>query len=164
MLELLDKVDGVESAMANHTGTLVRVSLVHGADANSVSLDLKSILEKQNRKAKPLAAIEIAKAIEDEQWRTSETIGELSEIEFRTVFEKRVKQFTESNDLDEEVSAKLMKFSVEILDATAKSDNNTDWKEFCRGLAEKMLEKARPLLSEEKLEELSKQLKARVLG
>ena len=164
MLEQLEKVDGVESAMANHTGSLVRVSLKESSDAHSVASELEAILAKQKRKPTLLSGLVVAKALKDEHWREAEKIGELSEIEFRTVFERRVKQFTKEGDLDEDTIAKLLEFSRQVLDETPASNADTDWGDFCGGLASRMIDKAKEVLNKEQLEELAKKLKARVIG
>ena len=162
MLEQLEEIEGVVSAMANHTGTLVRVSLTDSADRQLVASELASILKKQNRKPKQLFGDDVAKAITDEQWRVTERIGELSEIEFRTVFSRRVDEFIEEQDLDEETVSKLTNFSQDVLNETEKSDSNTAWVDFCQGLARRMLEKAKLILSDEELDALEAKLKVRV--
>ena len=164
MLAQLEKVEGVKSAMANHTGSLVRVSITEEADAGTVAQELSAILKKQGRKPKSVTGEKLASSIKSEEWRDSERIGELSEIEFRTVFAKRVKQFVEKGEFEEEIAAKLMKFSEEVLADTASATKDTDWKDFCSSVANRMLEKAKDVLTEEQLEEFAKQLRARVIG
>lgn len=164
MLAQLEKVEGVESAMANHSGSLIRASLKDSADSVFVASELDAILKEQNRKPKQLAGDEAANAIKSEQWRASDKVGELSEIEFRTVFERRVKLFAEAGDFDEKTVASLLQFSKEVLQETPASNSETNWGEFCSGLASRMMEKAKEVLSEEQLEELAKKLKARVIG
>ncbi len=164
MLEQLEKNENVKSAMANHTGTLVRVVLVDAADVTSVASELESILVKQNRKPRQLFGDDVAAAISDETWRTAETIGELSEIEFRTVFAKRVKKFSESADLSEENMANLVSLSKKVLAETEPSNRDTDFRAFCGGMAERMIEGAKAFLTDEQAAELAKMLKGRVLG
>jgi hypothetical protein len=164
VLEQLEKVEGVQAAMANHSGSLVRISLVDGASSRDVSMALGKILIDQKRKPKPLSGDELAKAIRDEQWRSAENIGELSEIEFRTVFAQRVKEYAEANGFDETTKTKLIGISRQVLDETAPSNKETDWVDFRNGLATRMLEKAKDILSDEQLGELAKKLKSRVIG
>jgi hypothetical protein len=164
VLEQLKKVEGVDAAMANHTGSMIQISLKRNADVDTIANEMTAILEKEGRKPKRLSGGELVAAVDSETWRTAENVNELSEIEFRTVFERRVKQFVDQNDLDEETTSKLMDFANQILDATPKSTTETDWGEFCGGLAAKMVEKAKAILSDEQLEELRKKLKARVVG
>ena len=164
MLEQLAKVDGVKTAMANHAGSHVRVALSDDADSDAVAEELTTILNKEGRKPKPVTGNELVTLIESEKWRDSERIGELSEIEFRTVFARRVKQFTEQGDFTEDVTAKLIKFSEEVLADTPATTTETDWGEFCGGLASQMLEKAKEILTEQQLEDLRKKLEARVIG
>jgi len=164
VLAALEKVDGVKSAMANHSGSMVRISLSESANADAVSKELKKILKKQGRKPRQMSGEELAKAIESEQWRATEEIGELSEIEFRTVFERRVKAFAEKSDLDESTIAKLLEYSKEVLEETPASDSETQWADFCNGLSSRMIEKARDVLTDEQLKTLAKKIKARVIG
>lgn len=164
MLAQLEKVECVESAMANHTGSLVRVSLKASADSVAVASELDAILKEQNRKPKQLAGDEAANAIKSEQWRESDKVGELSEIEFRTVFERRVKQFSEAGEFDEKTVTSLLQFSKDVLKETPASNSDTNWGDFRSGLVSRMMEKAKEVLSEEQLEELSEKLKARVIG
>jgi hypothetical protein len=88
----------------------------------------------------------------------------LSEIEFRTAFERRVKQFTKASEFDEETAASLLKYSKEVMDERPASNSDTNWGEFCSGLASRIMEKAKEVLNEEQLEKLAKKLKARVIG
>lgn len=164
MLEQLAKVDGVKTAMANHSGSLVRVVLTNDADPNNVAEELTAILNKQGRKPKPVTGDDLATSIESEEWRDSKQIGELSEIEFRTVFARRVRQFAEQSEFSEVVAAKLIKLSEDVLADTPASTKDTDWKEFCDGLANRMVEKAKEVLTKEQLEALAKKIKARVIG
>ena len=164
MLEQLEKVEGVDSAMANHTGPMIRISLKPKADVDSIANEMKAILEKEGRKPKRLSGNELTVAVDSEEWRVTEKVNELSEIEFRTVFVQRVTQFVEQNDLDEETNSKLVGFAKQILQETPKSTTDTDWGEFCGGLAAKMIEKAKAILNDEQLEELRRKLKARVIG
>ncbi len=164
MLELLDKLDGVKSAMANHTGSLIRVQLEESADSDSIAAELHAILNQQRRMPKRLVGEEIAKAVTNETWRTVKNIGELSEIEFRTVFERRVKQFVDASSFDESTAEKLLEFAAEVLDETPPSNQETDWSEFCDGLTSRMIEKAKALLNEQQLKELARRLTAQVVG
>lgn len=150
--------------MANHSGSLVRISLVDGANPSDVAMELETILKDQKRKPKPLSGDALTKAIAGEQWRTVETVGELSEIEFRTVFAKRVKEYADSNGFDEATKAKLIELSEQVLAETAASKQDTNWTAFCEGLAARMLEKAKEILTDEQLGELAKKLKSRIIG
>ena len=164
MLEKLEKVEGVQSAMANHAGSLVRITLKANAKTGSVASELEAILQKQGRKPKALTENEIATAIESEQWREADTVNELSEIEFRTVFERRVQQFVDDEELTDVAKTKLIEFAAQVLDETPKSQADTDWKEYCGGMASQMLEKAKDVLNEEQLKTLGERLKSRVSG
>ena len=164
MLEQLEKVNGVDAAMANHSGSLVRVSLKDNANPQVVASELTSIFKRQNRKPIQFFNDELALAIRDEQWRTANRIGELSEIEFRTVFAKRVKEYADTGGFDEETKNKLIAFSEQVLGETAASNQDTDWREFCEGLFSRMLEKAKALLTDAQLDALAKKFKSRVAG
>ena len=164
MLEQLEKVDGVESAMANHTGSMIRISLKENADVDTIANEMNSILEKEGRKPKRLSRDQVVKAVSSEKWRATEKVNELSEIEFRTVFERRVKQFVEQNELNADTASKLVEFAKTVLEETPSSTSDTNWGEFCSGLAAKMMEKAKTILNDDQLEDLRKKLKARVIG
>lgn len=164
MLEQLEEVDGVQAAMANHAGSLVRISLKEHANTGSVASELEAILKKEGRKPKALTDSEIATAIESEQWRKAESVNELSEIEFRTVFERRIQQFVVDEELTDDTKTKLIGFASQVLDETPKSQSDTDWKEFCGGMASRMLDKAKDILSDEQLNKLGERLKSGVSG
>ena len=125
---------------------------------------MNSILQKEGRKPKRLQQDEIVEAVSSEKWRASDKVSELSEIEFRTVFERRVKQYVEQVELDEEISSKLVGFAKQILEETPSASTDTDWGEFCGEITAKILEKAKSILNDDQLEELRKKLKARVVG
>lgn len=164
MLVQLDKLEGVKDSSTNTTGTLVRIEVAESADSLAVVADLESLFEDQGRKATRLLGDDLATALKDEEWRDANRVGELSEIEFRTVFSRRVKRFTETASLEQDIADKLVKLSNEVLEETPASAASTDWSDFCNGLATTMLDKAADVLSEEQIGELKQVLQANIQG
>ena len=80
------------------------------------------------------------------------------------MFERRDKEFTDQTELDEEIKSRLLALAQEVLADTPKSTAETDFKEFCAGLATRMLEKAKGVLTEEQLEVLGHKMRGRVIG
>ena len=63
MLEQLKKVDGVGEAMANHSGSLIRITFDENADGDTVASELESILDEQKRQPRQLGKAEAIQAI-----------------------------------------------------------------------------------------------------
>ncbi len=163
MLEQLDKVQGVDSSMANHSGSLVRIRIDDVANPDEVAAELEQILQEQKRKPKQLSGEDLARAIRDEQWRSKETVGQLSEIEFRTIFTRQVEEFAASPGLNDETKTKLINMSSQVLAEMPEPTQDTNWAEYCKDLATRMGEKAKDLLNAEQLEALAGRLKFKIV-
>ena len=164
MLVQLDKIDGVASAMTNRSGTLIRIRMADPSKAEKVTERFAAIMKKRGRKPKPVSGEAAAEAIRDEEWRDARSVGELSEIEFRTVFARRVRQFIESASLDEKTSSNLLEVSEQVLAESPSRSEGYERSKFWRNLADRMLEKSAGILTSDQLEELKKRLIARIRG
>jgi len=104
VLAQLDKVEGVGRSYANHTGNMVRVSLNTAADPEKVAEQVAKILTADKRNPTRLMRDEFTHALDKEQWREGERVGELSAIEFRTLGLRQLKTFAEIEKLDEKTT------------------------------------------------------------
>jgi hypothetical protein len=110
-LERLDKIDGVEASSANHTGTLIRISVKARADGEQVAAAVQKDLTASKGNPTRLVGEELRKTLQDEEWRDITRIGQLSAIEFRKLNLDRVKAFVEKEKLDKDVADKLLKLA-----------------------------------------------------
>jgi hypothetical protein len=85
VLARLDRIDGVERSYANRSGTLLRLSLSPSADPDRVAGEVPQVVGGKNRTPTRLVGQELAQALEREEWRAVDRVGELSDIECRTV-------------------------------------------------------------------------------
>jgi hypothetical protein len=122
------------------------------------------LLKKQNRAPRLLSSADADQAIDSEQWRERDRIDELSEIEFRTIFQRRINEFVEETGLDADAKAQLLEFAQRTLDETPGANSDTDWQQFRAGLVDRMLDKSQAVLTEQQLGELAKKLTARISG
>ncbi len=165
MLAQLDKLDGVEAAMANRSGSLVRVRLADGSPPDQVAAAVSEVFASQGRKAKRLTGAEAGTALEQEEWRDVNSVGELSLIEARTIFTRRIEQFIESSGLDDAPAGRLRELSQQVLDEFPTTDSKYDNpSEYRRDLNDRLLEGSAPILPPEQQEQLRQQLTARIRG
>jgi hypothetical protein len=78
VLARLDRLDGVERSYANRTGTLIRLTLRPGADADRVTADAAKTLGEEDVER-------LGETPDGEEWRDVSHIRELSAIERRTL-------------------------------------------------------------------------------
>ncbi len=120
MLEQLDKIDGVEASSANHTGTMLRVSVKAGTDRDKVAEAVQKRLAGDDRKPVRLRDPELKAALDKERWRTKDQIGELTAIEFRKLALDRVKGFLQAEMIAGESADKLLKVAEAQWDRLAQ--------------------------------------------
>ena len=163
MLAQLDKLPGVEAAMANRNGALVRVRIADASKAEEISAKVSEIFAAKGRKSKRLTDMLATIAIENEEWRDSSSIGELALIEARTIFSKRVEQFIEKSKLDSKTAQRLKELSQTVLEELPTGGNNqAKSADYRRRLHRRFLEVSSPVLTPEQLEQLRQHLETRV--
>jgi hypothetical protein len=83
VLARLDRVDGVGRAAANRGGTLLYVTAAEGAETELVAKTVAQALADHAPRRLPGA--DARRALDQEEWRDSTQIRELSAIEYRTL-------------------------------------------------------------------------------
>jgi hypothetical protein len=173
VLERLDKVDGVEASSANHTGTLIRISVKAGASREKVAAAVQNDLTASKGNPTRLMGEELRKTLQDEEWRGIDEIGQLSAIEFCKLNLDRVRAFADDEKLGKDVADKLLKLAETEWDRLAKEaegkDRNlpphkADWRGRCEQFAKAVGEQAKELLTAEQLERFRQALTFRVRG
>ncbi len=163
-LAALDKLEGVERSLANRTGTMIRVTVAAAADREKVAEGVRKILTGEDRKAVPLAGIELKRALEREEWRGKDRIGELSAIEFRTLALHRVKTFAKAEKLGQEATDKLVTIAEqqwERISTEARNEGATqpeEWANRCRKSLPVLLERVKDVLTAEQVERFKQTL------
>jgi hypothetical protein len=158
------KIAGVEASAANYTGTLIRISVTPAADRNGVTEAVRKALTQEGHSAVPLTSVELKRALDREQWRDADRIGELTAIEFHTMALHRVKNFAKSEKLDKPTSDKLVKVleqQWERISKEAQEDGATqpeDWVNRCRKFLPVLLEQAKEVLTTEQMERFQQAL------
>ena len=156
MLEQLDKIDGVEASSANHTGTMLSISVTTGADREKVAEVVRQRLAADNRQPVRLKDDELKAALDKERWRTKEQIGELTAIEFRKLTRDRVKDFSQSEKIADDNAGRLLKNAEAQWDRLAQQaevkepkqlPHKIDWKRRCLEFATAFTEEAKGLLT-----------------
>jgi hypothetical protein len=160
VLAQLDKILGVERTYANHTGDMVRVAVASAADPETVAEAVAKILTQEKRNPIRVRDAEFKQALDQEQWRAAERVGELSLIEYRTLAVRLVRQFAQSEKLDKVTSEKLVKIAEEEWDRLAKGDGSkdhgsVDWRARCAACAAAVVERAKSVLTAEQVERLT---------
>lgn len=167
MLERLDKIDGVEASSANHTGTLIRISMKAGASREKVASAVQDDLTGNKGNPTRIVVDGLTKALNEEEWRGIDLISQLSAIEFRKLNLDRVKGFAEAQKLGKDVADKLLKLSETEWDRLAKAadakegnlpPHRADWSGRCSQFAKAVMELAKGLLSADQLDRLGKAL------
>jgi hypothetical protein len=162
VLALLDKLPGVERTFANHTGSMVRVSVAASADPEKVGEQSLKVLREQKHKPVQLAGAELTEALEKQEWRESERVGELSAIEFRTLGLRQVRAFAAKEMLDKETTDKLEKIAEEVWDKLVKESapedpkqpGKIDWNVRCHKFVVAVVDRAKSFLTPDKTERL----------
>jgi copper chaperone CopZ len=167
VLERLNKLEGVEASSANHTGTMLRVSVKTAAEREKVAAVVEKDLAADKRQPNRLTADELRKALKAETWRGQERVRELSAIEFRKLALDRVEAFSKSEKLADDVSAKLLSVAEKEWDRLAKaadtteanqSPRKTDWRKRGSEFSKAFCEQAKELLTADQLNRLSQML------
>lgn len=168
MLERLDKIDGVEASAANHTGTMIRITVKSGADREKVMEAVQKDLTADKRNLTRIVGDGLMKALKDEEWRDITRIGQLSATEFRKLNLDRVKDFTDEEKLDKDVADKLLRMAETVWDRLAKAaevkDGNlpphkADWTSRCEEFAKVLIEQSKGLLTADQSDRLREGLK-----
>ncbi|MBX6311454.1 MAG: hypothetical protein IRY99_00795 [Isosphaeraceae bacterium] len=163
-LAALDKLEGAERSFANRTGTMIRVTVAAAADREKVAEGVRRILTGEDRKAVPLAGIELKRALEREEWRGKDRIGELSAIEFRTLALHRVKSFATAEKLGQKATDKLMTIAEQQWERISKEAGNDgatqpeEWANRCRKSLPVLLERVKNVLTAEQVERFKQTL------
>jgi hypothetical protein len=158
VLEQLDTIDGVEASSANHTGTMLRITVKIAADREKVAAVVQDCLALENRNPVRLDAGDLDSVLAKEHWRTKEQIGELTAIEFRKLALDRIKDFAEREKVVGETKARLLQIAEAQWDRLARQAEITepkqlphkiDWKQRCREFATAFTQEATGLLTPE---------------
>jgi hypothetical protein len=162
VLALLDKIPGIERTFANHTGSMVRVSVAASANPEKIAEKVLKVLSDQKHKPVRLAGAEFTEALDKQEWRESDRVGELSAIEFRTLGLRQVKAFAIKERLDKETTDKLVKIAEEEWDKLVKENvpedpkqpGKIDWKVRCHQFVIEVTGRAKALLTPDQTERL----------
>ena len=90
MLAQLDRLPGVEHSYGNRTGDMVRMSLVTTAAREEVAKQALKVLGA-SRSPICLTGTNLIQTLEHEQWRQSDRVGELLQIEYRTLAQRELR-------------------------------------------------------------------------
>ncbi len=160
MLERLDKLDGVTASSANHTGTMIRVSVSAAADREKLAAEARTVLSAGSKKPTRLDGEEFTKALRGEKWRDLGRIGELSAIEFRKLALDRVRKFAEEEKLGSDLTEKLVTLAGEEWDRLATGvdpklpPHRADWSGRCKKFGGEFSGKAKGMLTGPQYERL----------
>ena len=167
VLERLDKIEGVVASSANHTGTMIRVTLKAVSEREKLAAVVEKELASGNRTPVRIRDDELQKTLKAETWREKERIRELSAIEFRKLALERVQAFSKSEKLPDYVAASLVKLAEKEWDRLAKaadvteakqSPDKSDWRERGNDFSKAFCEEAKRLLTGDQLNRLSQML------
>ncbi len=167
MLERLDKIEGVKASSANHTGTMLRVTVKTATEREQVAVVVEKELAAGNRKPVRIKGDELQMVLKAETWREKERLRELSAIEFRKLALERVQAFYKSEKLPDDVAANLVKLAEQEWDRLAKaaetteakqSPDKTDWRKRGNDFSKAFCEQAKELLTGDQMSRLSQML------
>ncbi|QDV90787.1 hypothetical protein RAS2_18700 [Phycisphaerae bacterium RAS2] len=164
----LEKVDGVEKAFANRSGRLIRATVSSAADREEVAGRLLKVLAVGTRKPVRLTGKEVKRALDKEEWRAAERVGELSAIEFRTLALRRVAEFVQEERIEKAKAEKLTEVAEEewdrLVNRTASEDpkdpGKTDWSGRFRQFADVVAKRTESILTVGQIERLKRSLSA----
>jgi hypothetical protein len=163
VLERLDSIEGVAKASANHTGTMIRVTLTSPNNLEELAEIVAKDLAVENFQPQRINGDEASNALQHQTWRGSERIRELSAIEFRQLALRAIDEFSESENLTEEATAKLRQSAEKQWDRLAdeaeardsgKLPNQTNWRKRFRDFASAFFEDAKPVLTDSQFSRL----------
>jgi hypothetical protein len=163
VLQRLDSIEGVAKASANHTGTMIRVTLTSPNKLEEVAEIVAKDLVAENFQPQRINGDEAQNALERQAWRGPERIRELSAIEFRQLALRAIDDFSKNENLTEEVTAKLRQSAEKRWDRLAdeaeprdsgKLPDQTDWRKRFRDFASAFFEDAQPILTDSQFSRL----------
>lgn len=164
MLERLDKIEGVEASSANHTGTMLRVTVKSAAQREQVAAVVDKELAAGNRQPVRIKGDELQKVLKAETWRAKERMGELSAIEFHKLALDQVQAFSKSEKLPNDVADKLLGVAEKEWDRLAKAadttqaPHQTDWRKRGSEFSKAFREQAKGLLTADQLTRLDQMI------
>ncbi len=163
VLERLDSIEGVAKASANHTGTMIRIALKSQSKLDELAEIVAKDLVAENFQPRRMTGDETRNLLAQQTWRGTERIRELTAIEFRQLALRAIGEFSKSENLTEEITAKLRQSAEKQWDRLAndaepkdsgKLPNETDWQERFREFANAFFEEARPMLTDSQFSRL----------
>jgi tetratricopeptide (TPR) repeat protein len=162
VLAQLDKLPGVEHSYGNHTGDMVRVCVLATADREALARQVAKILGASRAPVR-LAGADFARALEQEQWRRSDRVGELTLTEYRTLCLREIGQFAKDEKLDKQTAEKLKKIAEAEWDRidseiTAKPSQKIEGTNLIRDATKAVLERAKAILTPDQLTRFRKHL------
>jgi hypothetical protein len=162
VLASLQKIEGVRASWTNYTGTMIRVAVTTASNKDQAALEARKALSKH--RPVPLTGNDLEAALEKEEWRESQRVGELSAVEFRTLAVYRIKKFSQAEKLDRETSDKLTRLAIEEwerLSEEARKEKATqpeDWSKRCKKAIPTLLAKAKEVLADDQIDRFKKVL------
>ena len=121
-------------------------------------------MTEEHRNPAALAGDELKGALDREQWREGDRIGQLSAIEFHTLALHRVKTFAKAEKLDKKTTEKLVEIAEQQWKRISKEVNAEgatgpeDWGRRVKASLPVFLERAKEVLTTEQLERFKQTL------
>lgn len=150
---------------------MLRITVKAGANRDNVAARAEGELKEENGNPTRLTSQDFGRALQLEEWRAIDEIGQLSAIEFRKLNFDRVRQFVEEEKLGRDVADRLLSIAESEWnrlsnEAVAKDGilppHRADWTGRCRRFAKVLTEKAKELLTADQVKKLDQALNFRI--
>lgn len=158
----LDQLDAVQNVSTNWSGTELRVIAKSTDELEQAVTAVLTELKSAGHEPARLAGEEFAKAL-NQRWRDAADVSDLSAHEFETLMNSFLKMYAQREDLDEELTQKLLKINEERWskwrDAKSKQDDAgksyaAQWSERLAIIGEDVLTESAKLLKPEQAKDL----------
>jgi tetratricopeptide (TPR) repeat protein len=155
VLAQLNKIQGVEHSYANPAGDMVRIRLTRTADREELAREVLKVIGA-SRSPIRLAGADFKWALEHEQWRHSDRIGDWLLTEYRTLCMREVRRFAKDEKLDKQTTEKLLRIAEAEWDrvnsgGTAKLSQKIEGTRRMRDGMRAVIEAAQAVLTTEQL-------------
>lgn len=162
VFERLDQLEGVQSVSTNWTGTELRVIAKSANELEQAATAVFTELKSAGHEPIKLSDEEFTKAL-NQRWWDAADVSELSAHEFETLMNSFLEMYAQREDLDEELTRKLLKINKErwniwrdnkLKDDNAGESYAAQWSERLALIGEDVLAESARLLKPEQATDL----------
>ncbi len=168
----VEKIDGVQRAYSNWTGTMLRISVAPASEPDAVAQRLHGVLIEQQFRPTRVTGDDLTRALRDDQWLGQDRIAELSNYEFHTYGKQLIDELARDEKFDPQTTQKLHAIFDDVWGKSAEGLGNPPpqqdayaayWNTRRQKMVDLFFPRAKELLTPAQVEKLMQACGARVV-